>query len=91
MRPTRSKSTLTRLVATVAISIPLLAGCAANRTLLGVCPEYPYPPESTLQTLEEAARRDKPTEEWVIDQSQLADQLDACRRGVSAADLVQRQ
>jgi hypothetical protein len=46
----------------------------------GVCPKYPDVPETTLQTLEEAARKDKATEQWVIEQSKLADKLDVCAR-----------
>lgn len=65
----------------LALLTTLLAGCATSRQLVvGTCPNYPDPPESTLQTLEDAARKDKPTEQWVIDQSKLKDQLEVCRR-----------
>jgi hypothetical protein len=46
----------------------------------GVCPKYPDVPETTLQTLEEAAKRDPETGRWIIEQSKLAEKLDVCAR-----------
>jgi hypothetical protein len=56
----------------------------------GVCPKYPDVPETTLQTLEEAARKDKATEQWVIEQSKLAEKLDTCGRERALGELMLR-
>jgi D-serine deaminase-like pyridoxal phosphate-dependent protein len=55
---------------------------------MGVCPEYPNPPPGALDALEEQAKRDPETGEWIIDQSQLADQLDACRRSRAVGQML---
>jgi hypothetical protein len=68
-----------------------LAACATNRALVvGTCPKYPDPPETTLQTLADAARKDKPTEQWVIDQSKLKDQLELCGRERALGEMALR-
>ncbi|UYN98344.1 MAG: hypothetical protein KIT02_10235 [Devosia sp.] len=68
---------------TAAISTLLLAGCATVQApvkLTGVCPDLPAPTGQALDALEDAARADPDTAEWVIDLSQHYDALDRCGR-----------
>lgn len=54
------------------------------------CPEYPDTPDSVLDTLEAQAQTDQPTGQYLIDQSKLADQLDACN-GIDPIAVIDRK
>lgn len=79
--------TLKRSAMMIAASMMLLSGCVRG-PVVGVCPEYPDTPDSVLDTLAAQAKTDAPTGQYLIDQSQLADQLDACHRTGRALDLA---
>lgn len=49
-----------------------------GQTTVVVCPRYPNPPPAVVDTLEREARADPAFEAWVIDQSQLRDNLESC-------------
>jgi hypothetical protein len=65
-----------------------VAACTWSPPL--TCPDYPDTPESTLLTLERAARTDPATGQYLIDQSRLADKLDACGRQHALGEIMLR-
>lgn len=81
-----------RTATIVLLTLPL-SGCASqlqdfltllnpfggrSETTVVVCPEYPVTPPEVVDVLEREARASEPFEQWVIDQSQLRDNLRSC-------------